>query len=115
MPRLIAHWLSITVALAAAAYLVPGVRVDSILGLALGALAIGLMNALVKPILTVLTLPVTVLTLGLFYFVVNGISFWLAAGLVPGFAVTSLVGAVLGALIVSVLSWLVQGLLEPRE
>jgi putative membrane protein len=72
-------------------------------------------NAFVKPALVVLTLPITILSLGLFYLVVNGIDFALAAALVPGFAVASLGAAILGALVVGLGSWLLGWLLRPRS
>ena len=75
--------------------------------LALSALALGFVNALVRPVLTVLTLPITVLTLGLFLLVVNGIAFGLAAFLVPGFRVAGLGPAILGSLVVAGVSWII--------
>lgn len=101
------HWLVTAVALAAADWILPGVRISSGKALAISALVLGFMNAIVRPILVVLTLPLTVLTLGLFYLVVNGLAFALAAYLVPGFQVRSLESAILGALIVSVVSWFI--------
>lgn len=105
MGRFLFHWAVVAIALAVASYLLPGVRVHSFAALAVGALAIGLANAVVRPILTWLTLPLTIVTLGLFLFVVNGLAFGFAAWLTPGFEVSSLWQAVLGALVVSVVSW----------
>jgi putative membrane protein len=99
------HWLVVALGLAAAAYLVPGVSVASGGALALGALVLGFVNAVIKPVLTLLTLPLTVVTLGLFYFVVNAAAFGLAAALVPGFSVASFWAALFGALVVSLVSW----------
>jgi len=101
------HWLVVALGLAAAAYLVPGVTVATGSALAMGALVLGFVNAVVKPVLTLLTLPLTVVTLGLFYFVVNAAAFGLAAALVPGFSVASFWAALLGALVVSLVSWVV--------
>ncbi len=103
--RFMVHWLIVAVALGVAAWLVPGVVVSSWLALAVAALVLGFVNAVVRPVLTLLTLPITVVTLGLFYLVVNGLAFGLAAMLVPGFAVRSLGAAIVGALVVSLLSW----------
>lgn len=100
------HWLVLAVALWVAAYLVPGVTVGSWPALAIGALILGFVNAIVRPIMVVLTLPITILTLGLFYLVVNAAAFGLAAAVVPGFSIASFGAAVLGALVVSVVSWL---------
>jgi putative membrane protein len=101
------HWLVAALGLAAAAYVVPGVSVTSGSALAIGALALGFVNAVVRPVLTLLTLPLTVITLGLFYFVVNAAAFGLAAAVVPGFTVASFWAALFGALVVSLVSWVV--------
>ena len=114
MATFLVHWLVVALGLAAAAYLVPGVSVSSGPALAFGALVLGFVNAVVRPVLTLLTLPLTVVTLGLFYFVVNAAAFGLAAALVPGFAVTSFWAALFGALVVSLVSWFVGGFLAPR-
>ncbi len=103
--RFLIHWLVVAVALWVAANLVPGIAFRSTGTLLLAALVLGLVNALVRPILFILTLPITIVTLGLFYFVVNGLAFALTAALVPGFTVTSFMSAVLGALVVSLVSW----------
>ena len=103
------HWLVVALGLAAAAYLVPGVTVSSGPALAIGALVLGFVNAVVRPVLTLMTLPLTVVTLGLFYFVVNAAAFGLAAALVPGFSVASFWAALFGALVVSLVSWFVGG------
>ena len=107
------HWLIVGVALWITTLVVSGVTVSSYGTLAVAALVLGLVNALVKPVLVLLTLPLTFLTLGLFYFVVNGVAFALAAALVPGFAVASFGAAILGALVVSVVSWVI-GLLAGK-
>jgi putative membrane protein len=101
----IAHWLITGIALVAADWVLDGVRIRSGLALVVGALALGLVNALVKPVLVLLTLPFTIITLGLFYLVVNGIAFGLAAALVPGFEVASLGSAMAAAIIVGLVSW----------
>jgi putative membrane protein len=116
MPRFLAHWLITGLALVVADWLLAGIRIHSGVSLVLGALVLGLVNALVRPVLTVLTLPLTIVTLGLFYLVVNGLAFALAAALVPGFGVATLGSAMLGALVVSIVSWaLGQAGLRPRR
>jgi putative membrane protein len=102
--RFIVHWIVIGVALWVTAFILPGVEVASWQALAIAAVVLGFLNAIVRPILTLLTLPITILTLGLFYLVVNGLVFALAARLVPGFAVGSIWWAILGALVVSLIS-----------
>lgn len=86
------------------AQFVPGITVDSFVTAILAALVLGVFNLTVKPILAVLTLPITIVTFGLFIFVLNAILFGLAAWLLPGFAVAGFVPALIGSLIVSVVS-----------
>jgi len=112
MKRFLIQWLVIALALWVTAYILPGVHVESTQALAIAAIVLGLVNALVRPILTILTLPVTILTLGLFYLLVNGFAFFLATKLVPGFSTSSYWWAVLGALVVSIISSFVGGFLD---
>ena len=107
MPRFLIHWATVAASLWVATEVVPGIRVRSFVVLAIAAMVLGLINACIRPLLVVLTLPITLLTLGLFYLVVNGLSFGLAAWLVPGFTVAGLGTALLGAIVVSVLSWVI--------
>ncbi len=113
MISLLVRWVLNALALLAVAYLYPGVRVDGFLAAAVAALALGLANALIRPILVVLTLPVTIVTLGLFLFVINAALFWLVAQVVKGFAVggflQALFGSLLYSLITLVVSWAVNG------
>ena len=99
------HWLTTAGALGVTAWMLAGVSVDSLFSLGLAALVLGFVNAIVRPLLLLLTLPFTLLTLGLFYFIVNGVAFGLAAVLVPGFGVTSFFSAILGAFTVGLVSW----------
>lgn len=101
------HWLTTALALGVTAWVVPGIHVTSGAALLVAALVLGFVNAIVRPILIVLTFPVTLLTLGLFYFVVNGAVFALAAALVPGFDIDGFGGAILGALVVGFVSWFI--------
>ncbi len=105
MARFLVHWFSIALALLVCTKILHGVRVDSLETLAVAALVLGFINAIVKPILVILTLPITVVTLGLFYFVINGLAFMLASAIVPGFAVDSFGWAMVGSLVVSAVSW----------
>jgi len=114
MSGFLVHWVVTGLALAVAEWILPGVQITSIPALAIAALVLGFVNAVVRPVMTLLTLPITVLTLGLFYLVVNGLAFALAALVVPGFEVASFGSAVLGALVVSLVSWFV-GALRPGE
>jgi putative membrane protein len=105
MIRFLVHTLVLAIALWVTANVVSGVTVSSWSALALGAVVLGAVNAIVRPILVILTFPITVLTLGLFYLVVNALAFGLAAALVPGFQIRSWTAAILGALLTSLLSW----------
>jgi putative membrane protein len=91
--------------IALAAWLMPGIRVDGVVTALLAGVVLGLINALVRPVLVVLTFPLTLLTLGLFLLVLNGLCLAATAWLVPGFDVDGLLAATLGALVVSVVSW----------
>lgn len=104
MKRFLIHWLVIALALWVTAYILPGVAFSSTTALAVAAIVLGVINALVRPILTLLTLPITILTLGLFYLLINGFTFYLATKVVPGFTVSTFWWAVLGALLVSIVS-----------
>ena len=107
MKQFLAHWATTAAALGVTAWVLPGVDVASLAALLVAALVLGFVNAVIKPLLLLLTLPFTVLTLGLFYFVVNGLSFAFAAWLVPGFGVSSFWSAILGALLVGIVSWFI--------
>ena len=112
---LIRSWLVNAAALYATAWLLAGVRVDSPEALIGGALAIGLINATVRPVLRLVTFPITVLTLGLFYFVLNGLMFYLAASLIPGFELAGLITAIGGALVMSIVATVLHVFLKPRK
>lgn len=89
----------------AATKIVPGVQIDGLGNLLVAALLLGIVNAVIRPVILILTLPLTVLTLGLFIFVVNGISLAVVAWLMPGFQLSGLGSAVLGSVIVGLTSW----------
>jgi putative membrane protein len=107
MPYFVLHWIVTAIALGITVWLLPGVHVSSLGVLLIAALVVGLVNAVVRPALVILTLPITILTLGLFYLIVNGVAFALSAGLVPGFTVDGFGWAVLGALVMSIVSGLI--------
>lgn len=108
---LLLTWLINAVALLAVPYVLHSVRVDSFGAALIAALILGLVNTLVRPVLVVLTLPVTLLTLGLFIFIINGLMFWVVAQLVDGFHVGGFWSAVGGALFYSIISWAISTLL----
>lgn len=88
-----------------AATIVPGVHIAGWGNLVVAALLLGIVNAVIRPVILILTLPLTVLTLGLFILVVNGISLALVAGLIPGFTLAGLWSAILGSIVVGLTSW----------
>ena len=102
------------VAIWLATEIVPGIEARSATTVVVAALVLGLVNAVVRPVLLVLTLPLTLVTLGLFLFVLNAICLWLTSAVVPGFAVHGFWPAFWGALIVSTLSWAVNGFVSDR-
>ena len=98
-----------------AAWLVPGVHLAGAVPALIAGLILGLVNALVRPVLIILTLPFTIVTLGLFLFIVNAICFALTAALVPGFEISGFFAAFLGALIVTIVSWILSGLTKDDD
>ena len=111
MLRILVVWLINALALAAVAYLMPSVGIESAGAALAAALVLGLVNALVRPVLVLLTLPVTILTLGLFIFVINGLLFWAVGSFVSGFNVAGFWSGVFGAIIFSLISWALAALL----
>jgi putative membrane protein len=109
--RLILNGLAIIIA----AWLLPGIHITSPLSALLAGVILGFVNAIVRPVLFFLTLPLTLLTLGLFIFVLNAICFGLTAWLVPGFSVDGFFSVLFGALLVSVVSWILNGLVVGRR
>ena len=118
MIQLLVVWLINAVALIAVAYLIPGISVASFTTALVAALVLGLINAVVRPVLVLLTLPVTLITLGLFIFVLNGLLFWFVGSFIQGFFVAGFWAGVFGAIVFSLISWLLSALLlrsgEPR-
>ena len=109
--KLLLVWLINAVALVAVAYLLPGIAVSNFLTALVAALVLGLVNAVIRPILILLTLPVTLLTLGLFIFVINGLLFWLVGSFLTGFVVSGLWWGIAGAVVYSIISWALSALL----
>jgi putative membrane protein len=112
MLKLITKWLLSASALLFVAYVYDGVEVRSFTAALLAAFVIGLLNTVVRPVLVVLTLPVTMVTLGLFLFVINALMFWAAAALLDGFVVRNFIAALVGSLIYSVIGIVIESALE---
>ena len=108
--NLLIVWLINALALLALPYLVPGVNVASFGAALVAALVLGLVNAVIRPILILLMLPVTILTLGLFIFVINGLLFWFVASFVKGFSVQGFWSAFFGAIVYALISWAASAL-----
>ncbi len=106
--KILVKWLIMTVAIMITAYLLPGVTVQSFWTAVVTALVLGLINAVVRPILLVLTFPFTIITLGLFIFILNGLLVLLASALVDGFHVANILWAILFSIIFSVVSFVLQ-------
>ena len=109
--RLLLLWILNAVALLAVTYLLPSIQVSGFGTALVAALVLGFINTLVRPVLTILTLPITVLTLGIFYLVLNGLLFWLASALIPGFQVGGFVPAMVGAILYGVIAWALSALI----
>ena len=109
--KILLRWLLLACALLLVAHLYPGVTVQSFGSAMIAALVLGLLNTLLRPILVLLTLPVTLITLGLFIFVLNGLLFWLVGSFIEGFVVAGFWAGVFGAIVFSLISWLLSGLL----
>ncbi len=106
--KFLLKWLLAACALLLVAYLYPGVQVQNFTSALIAAAVVGIFNTLLRPLLVVLTLPVTVVTLGLFLFVINALLFWAAASLLDGFQVSGFGAALLGSLIYSAIMLVVD-------
>jgi putative membrane protein len=114
MLRFIIRWFATALGIGAAGSLLPGVRVDGAKPAILAALLLGLINATLRPVVVILTLPVTLLTLGAFALVINGAMLALAARFVEGVSLAGFGSAVLGAVVVSLVGGVVNWALRPR-
>ena len=112
MIKLVVKWLLLASALLFVAYVYGGVIVHSFGSAMIAAFVIGLLNTVVRPVLVVLTLPVTILTVGLFIFVINALMFWLASAMLHGFEVRSFGAALIGSVLYSVLGIVIESALE---
>jgi putative membrane protein len=114
MTRIVLTWILNAFALFFVMKLIPGIQIDHFSDLLVATLVIGLLNAFLRPLVILLTLPVTVMTLGLFTLVINGVMFYLAAYLVSGFHVTSFGAAFLAALLFSIFSFVLNMLFRTK-
>ena len=113
--RLIVLWLINALALLTVAYVLPGIRVEDFGAALIAAFVLGLVNAFIRPLLILLTLPATILTLGLFIFVINGLLFWMVGSWLQGFSVTGFWWGFFGAIVYSIVSWALSSVLLPGK
>lgn len=114
MRGLLLRWLILTGAIIIASYLLDGIRIGGFFSAVFAAAMLGILNAFFRPIVIILTLPINVLTLGLFTFCINAFMLKLASGVIPGFDVYGFWSAVFGSLLISVVSWLVSSFISER-
>ena len=112
---LLLRWVASAVALLLVAFLVPGIVLDGVGAAFVAALVLGLINATIKPVVKLLTLPIRLLTLGLFTLVINAVLFALAAWLVPGFSATGIGAVFVGALAYGLLTWAIGSVIGARK
>ncbi|XHU96674.1 MAG: phage holin family protein [cyanobacterium endosymbiont of Rhopalodia gibba] len=108
-------WLITAISLLITAYVIPGIFIESLVAAVFAAIVMGVVNAIVRPILILFTLPLTFLSLGLFLFVVNAIAFSLVSYFTPGFSINTFWDALLGSIILSLVSGFLSQLLETKE
>jgi putative membrane protein len=113
--RLLLLWLINAVTLLLIPYLMPSVSVNSFYTALITALILGLVNSVIRPILVLLTLPITIVTLGLFILVINGLMFWFVASFIEGFHVAGFWSAFWGAIVYGILSTVFTAILLPRD
>ena len=110
--KLMLVWLLNAVALLLVPFVVPGVHIDTLYSALIAVVILGLVNSVIRPLFVLLTLPVTLLTLGLFLFVINPLMFWFAGDILSGFRVDGFVAALFGSIVYSLASWLFSWLLQ---
>ena len=114
MKGIFLRWLILTVAIIVTAYLSSGIHVSGFFSAFFAAAILGILNAFFRPLLLLLTLPLNILTLGLFTFVINAIMLMMASGVIPGFEVHGFWSAVFGSLLISIISWFLTSFIGKR-
>lgn len=114
MSGLFFRWAVLTAAIVAAAYLIEGIQVSNFFAALFAAALLGVLNALLRPILILLTLPINILSLGLFTFVINALLLMMVSGVIGGFFVTGFWPALIGSLIISLVSWGLTALVSDK-
>ncbi len=111
---LLVRWLILTAAIMVAAYLIQGIEVNGFFSALFAAAILGVLNVFFRPVLLILTLPINILTLGFFTFVINAVLLKMASGVISGFVVHGFWSAVFGGLIISLVSWLLNSFINDR-
>jgi putative membrane protein len=112
MHRILIKWFINALALYITSYWVKGIQVSGILALLTASALLGILNALIRPLLIVLTLPITILSLGLFTLFINGFMLWLVSFFIKGFVIDGFWAAFIGALLISIVSWIINWLID---
>jgi putative membrane protein len=112
MPGILIRWLTTTAAIVATAYLLDGIQVSGFFSALFAAAMLGILNAFFRPIALLLTLPINILSLGLFTFVINALMLKMASGVIPGFSVYGFWTAIFGSFLISVISWLLNSFIS---
>ena len=115
MKMILMRWLILTVAIMLTSYLMKGIHVTGFLSALSAAAILGILNAFFRPVLVILTLPINILSLGLFTFVINAALLMMVSGLISGFVVKGFWSAVLGSLMISIVSWLLNSFLKDKR
>ena len=108
MPGILIRWLTTTAAIVATAYLLDGIQVSGFFSAVFAAAVLGILNAVLRPVALLLTLPINILSLGLFTFIINALMLKMASGIIPGFGVYGFWTAIFGSLLISLISWLLN-------
>jgi putative membrane protein len=114
MPGILVRWLTTTAAILATAYLLDGIYVSNFFSALFAAAVLGILNAVLRPIAILLTLPINILSLGLFTFIINALMLKMASGIIPGFGVYGFWTAIFGALLISLISWLLNSFISEK-
>jgi putative membrane protein len=114
MPGIVIRWLLLTASIMAASYVLSGIQVTSFFSAFFAAVILGFLNAFLRPLLIILTLPITILTLGLFTFVINAFMLKIVSGMIPGFYVHGFWAAIFGSLLISILNGLLTSFVSDR-
>lgn len=114
MPGILIRWLTTTAAIVATAYLLDGIQVSGFFSAVFAAAVLGVLNAVLRPIALLLTLPINILSLGLFTFIINALMLKMASGIIPGFDVYGFWTAIFGSLLITVISWLLNSFISEQ-